>query len=305
MIYVLLLYAIFALTFPLIKLCMAQTTALFLIALRMILAGIILLGYQFIFQRKQFKLAQKDYWLFFKATFFMIFVAFVPDAYSLKYLTSIKGNLLWSSQPFISALLAYVLLHEKLGRKKIAGLLFGVIGTIVVLMAQEAGAASVSWRELFKIGIPELAVLLSAASTAYGWFIVKEIMDRKYPMVMINGITMLGGGLMSLLVYLIDTGIKVPCYTGSFMTLLGYTLILIFGSNIVAYNLYGILLKKYSITFLTFAGFICPIFGAIFGYLFFGEVMTWHYGIALLLIMIGLYLFHAEEVEKGNDQSFP
>ena len=103
----------------------------------------------------------------------------------------------------------------------------------------------------------------------------------------------------------VGQGFAAPFYTGSLGELLGYTLVLIIISNIIAYNLYGTLLKKYTITFLTFAGFVCPVFGAGFGWLFFGEVITWHYGLALALIMVGLYLFHQEEVERGNKKLLP
>jgi drug/metabolite transporter (DMT)-like permease len=301
MLYVLVLYAIFAATFILIKDAMIQTTALFLIAFRMIYGGLLLLGYQYFFHRDQCKIEKKDLWLFFKTAFFMIFFAFVTDAYSLKFLPSIKANLLWSAQPFISAFLAYILLHEILGFKKIVGLAFGVIGTGVIFMAQE-GSSAIPLSELLSFSGPEMIIIMSATSTAYGWFLVKELLDRKYPMVFINGIMMLFGGLMSLVTYFACEGFAAPFYTGPFMRLFWLVSALVFGSNIIAYNLYGMLLKRFSITFLTFAGFTCPIFGAFFGWMRYGEIISWHYIAALALIIFGLYLFYKEETEGKSKE---
>jgi drug/metabolite transporter (DMT)-like permease len=73
---------------------------------------------------------------------------------------------------------------------------------------------------------------------------------------------------------------------------------LIVFANFIVYNLYGWLLRHYSLTFITFAGFLCPIFGAIFGWLFLNEKITWHYFASLICISFALYIFYSEEKKR-------
>jgi len=62
--------------------------------------------------------------------------------------------------------------------------------------------------------------------------------------------------------------------------------------------MYGTLLRKYSITFLTFAGFLCPLFGTFFGWFFREETITWHYWVSLSAITAALFIFYREELKQ-------
>ena len=44
-----------------------------------------------------------------------------------------------------------------------------------------------------------------------------------------------------------------------------YSFALVIIANIIGYNLYGYLLSRYSATFLSFAGFMTPLFAALLG----------------------------------------
>jgi drug/metabolite transporter (DMT)-like permease len=61
--------------------------------------------------------------------------------------------------------------------------------------------------------------------------------------------------------------------------------------------LYGYLLKKYTATFLAFAGFLGPLFSAFYGWLFLSEVITWHFYLSAVLVFAGLYMFYKHELE--------
>jgi drug/metabolite transporter (DMT)-like permease len=63
--------------------------------------------------------------------------------------------------------------------------------------------------------------------------------------------------------------------------------------------MYGWHLRKYSFTLLSFAGFLCPVFGAFFGWIFLSEPITWHHFVSLCLIASGLFLFYRDEL-KGR-----
>ena len=67
-------------------------------------------------------------------------------------------------------------------------------------------------------------------------------------------------------------------------------------SNVFCYNLYAILLRKYSATLLSLAGLIAPVSAAITSWLYFGERVTWGAYVTGALVIIGFYLFYSEEL---------
>jgi drug/metabolite transporter (DMT)-like permease len=82
-------------------------------------------------------------------------------------------------------------------------------------------------------------------------------------------------------------------------------LLLIAISNLICYNLYGYLLKKYSVTFVSFAGFITPLFTALFGWWYLGEVVTWPFYVSAIIVFAGLCIFNQEELypaESGEQE---
>jgi len=82
---------------------------------------------------------------------------------------------------------------------------------------------------------------------------------------------------------------------------MGWLALLIFLSQVVSYNLYSWLLTRYSITFMTLCGFLCPLFSAVLGAVWLGESISWHYWISLCGVIGGLFLFTAEkQIKKGG-----
>jgi drug/metabolite transporter (DMT)-like permease len=69
-------------------------------------------------------------------------------------------------------------------------------------------------------------------------------------------------------------------------------------ANIIFYNLYGYLLHFYSATWLSFVGFITPLFAALYGWLFLNETIGWAYFISIFIVFWGLYLFYQDELKK-------
>ena len=67
-------------------------------------------------------------------------------------------------------------------------------------------------------------------------------------------------------------------------------------SNVVCYNLYGHLLKRFSATFMSLAGLITPLFASLFGWYFLDEVITWHFYMSMFIFSIGLFIFYQEEI---------
>lgn len=293
MILIAILYAVLASTFIFAKNALFYAKPFFLIGIRMMLAGSLLLGYQWLFRRKKFVLRREDLWVFIKVSLFHIYFAFTLEFFALQYLTSLKATMIFSATPFISAILAHYLLQERLSRKKVAGICLGLIGLVPVLVAQASGSEA-SFGELFSISFPEAVLMLAVVSAAYAWFIVMELMNKGYELGMINGFAMAVGGVLSMLTSLCVEGVSAP--VTDWLPFIGWLTILIISANFVVYNLYGFLLRRYSIVLISFAGWLCPSFAALYEWLFLSGTISWHYGVSLLFVILGLYLFYRDEL---------
>lgn len=296
---VVLLYIFLALTFVFAKFIVQYASPIFIIASRMLLAGGMLLLYEIFYLKKHLIPHKKDWFLFLQTSLFHIYFSFVLEFWSMQYVSSSKANIIYSTTPFITALLSYILLKEKLSKIKIFGLLMGLGGLMPVLLLSTSNNGLSG--EIFHISLPEIVLLFSVSSAAYAWFLVKKLMNKGYSLTLINGIAMFLGGVEALLTSVV-VEIANPLWNNQPIKLvydlkpfLFWLFMLIIVANFIVYNLYGWLLRKYSITFLTFAGFLCPIFGAFFGWLFLGEQITWHYFISLIIISIALYIFCLED----------
>ncbi|MFH1461663.1 MAG: DMT family transporter [bacterium] len=292
---VVLLYAILASTFTIAKIALGFAKPFFLIGFRMILAGSIMLSFIYFFQKTKFKIKKCDWSLFIKVAVFHIYLAFIPEFWSLQYLTSSKTNLIYSITPFVAAVLSYFLLKEKLSLKKFMGMFIGFLGVIPIFLTQTDTREAT--MELFSISLPEFVLLIAVFSGAYAWFVVKKLMDKGYSLLMINGVAMFLGGIGALITSVFAEGIA-TCPIFDFWPFLGWTSLLVLVANIIVYNFYGLLLKRYSITFVTSAGFLCPVFGAFYGSFFLSEKITWHYFLSLAFIILGLFIFYKDEFKQ-------
>lgn len=302
---VLLLYFLFASTFTLGKAALFYISPVLLIAIRMIAAGFLLLGMQYVIRRSDMRFEWRDAGSFFNITLFLIFISFVSEFWALKYVTATKACLLYNMSPFITALLAYVLLKEQLSMRKWLGLIIGFFGFLPILLSEESGEEFM--RHIGFLSIPELLLLVAVASSCYGWIIMKHLVVlRSYSPLMVNGISMLGGGIMSLIAtFIVEKSPRIfieqeppffsPIgYTASMIFI--YIALLILIANVVCFNLYGILLRRYSPTFIAFAGFTTPVFAALLDFLFLGERVSWPFYVTMLFVFIGLWIFYKDEL---------
>ncbi len=293
MLMIVILYAVLASTFILAKSALMYARPCFLIGFRMIFAGLLLLGFEALYQWRPLLRGLRHWKLFFKTSLFHIYLAFILEFWALQYMSSLKTTLIYSITPFVAALLSYLLLNERLTRGNLLGICIGIGGLMPVLFKSTQDTALCS-SAVLSVALPDIALLISVVSASYAWFLVKRLMNEGYSLAYINGITMLTGGILSMITAGIVEGFHQP--VTAWMPFLGWVTALILVANILVYNLYGFLLRRYSITFLTFSGFLCPSFGTIYEWLFMGGTITWHYPVSLLFVTLGLYIFYAQEL---------
>lgn len=301
MILIILLYALFGVSFPMGKVNLQYTTPLFLTGSRMFLAGIILLAYQYFNINADFKFKRKHIWQYAEIIFFGIYLSHVLRFWGLDHMSATKTCFLYNLSPFFSSIYSYFFFKEVMTRKQWLGLGIGVIAIMPMLLM--TSSVDESRGEWFSISWYEVAVIISVAAHSYSWIVMRKLVrDKSYQPAMINGITMTAGGFLALISSLFYDGFYPVT---DVMPFLGYLVAVILISNIICYNLYGYLLRKYTATLLSFAGFLGPLFTAFYGWLFLAETITWHFYISAVIVFIGLYLFYQDELSGIKEREEP
>lgn len=307
MILILFAYMVLASTFTLGKVALEYVPPFLLIGIRMIIGGGLLLAYQYWGNFKLWRMDREHWWLLIKLTLFHVYFAYILEFWAMQYISSFKACLLFNLSPFLTAFFAYFMFSERLTLQKFVGMTIGLIGFLPILIAsapQEQALGSIGF-----LSVPEIVMLLSVISGSYGWILMQQCTrDEEYSPMMVNGIAMLVGGVMATMTSFIFEGyphLIVPAGMPAdtpFAELLGYAITyiaaLVIIANFLFYNLYGWLLTKYSATFLSFAGFTSPLFAALFGWFFLGEVITWHFFVSIVMVFIGLYIFYKNELNQ-------
>lgn len=293
----LLLYALFASVFTISKTGLEYAQPFFLVGSRMLFAGFLMLGYQYFFQRQEFKCAKKDLWRILRLAIFCIYLTNVFEFWGLKYLTSFKTCFIYSLSPFLSALFSYWMFSEKLTNKKWLGLIVGFLGFLPILLS-ETGSEELTGH-FFLFSWAEIAVVCAAICSVYGWILLGQLVrENGYTPFMANGLSMVIGGSIALVhSFFVESWDPIP--VTDFWPFAICALLLILISNLVCYNLYGFLLKRFSATFMSFAGFTTPVFTAIFGWLYLGEVVDNAFYLSGAIVLAGLSLFYQEELKQG------
>lgn len=299
MVLVIFAFALLASTFTLGKAALFYFKPFFFIGLRMVPSGIIMLGYLYLFRREQFVLRRKDFWLFVQVILFHIYAAFLLEFWALQYLASSKACLLYNTSPFIAAIFSYFFFKETLTIKKMIGLFIGFLGFLPILLTE--GPQEMRLKEISFFSTAEIVLLLSVVASTYGWILMREMVKiRAYSPFMVNGVAMLGGGILAFVTaYFFEPNPVLISTTSGILTGLMITGLMIIMANFFFYNLYGYLLHFYSATWLAFVGFITPLFAALYGWLFLREYISGAYFASIFIVFWGLYLFYQEELRQG------
>ena len=296
MILIIVLYALFGSSFVMGKMLLAYTTPFFLTGIRMTIGGLILLGYLFFYAHEDFVFKRKHLYWYAQMVFFGIYITYSLRFWALNYMPAAKTNFIYNLSPFMSALFSYIVFSEKLSLKKWIGLSVGLLGIIPVLLTSSFSEQSLG--EISFLSWPEIAVILSVATHTYSWIIMRKMVKEKsYSPMMINGLSMTFGGLLALITSFFVDGFA-PIKEGHVLYFFGVLSLIILLSNIICYNLYGWLLKRYTATFLSFSGFLSPLFTALYGWVLLGEMVSWHFYVSCIVVFIGLYLFYQEELQE-------
>ena len=269
---------------------------IFITAFRMLIAGLLILGFQYFYDPKSLVFSKKTLWPLCILSVFNVYATNVLEYWGLQFLASSKACFLYNFSPFVAALFSYFMFHERMTFLKVLSLVVGFLGFLPLLLtgstAEEmvGGISFLSW--------PELALLSAAVATVYGWIGMKQLVQMHYSPLTANGISTFAGGVLSLITsFIFQTWNPVPvsAWYGFILWMIPLTIV----SNLICYNMYGYLLKKYSATLMIFVGFSSPFFTAFFGWLWLDETVSWPFFLSAAIVFAALYLYYYEEIKLG------
>lgn len=294
MLLIVILYALWAASISSSKILLTYTSPIFMTGIRMVISGVLLLGYQYFYAHQHFQFDRKHIHYYAQIIVFGILISYFLRFWALEYITATKLLFLYNLAPFMTSLHSYFFLNEKMSRAKWLGMGIGTIGLIPMLITSSREEASLG--EFFFISWPEIAVIFSVITNSYSWVVIRKLIrEKNYSPLMVNGICMFAGGALALVIAFMWEG---PCLVHNPLEFAAWLLFVILISNIIAHNLYAHLLHRYTATFLSFAGFMGPLFAALYGWLFFNEKVTWHLYVSTIIVFIGLYIFYKDEMRE-------
>lgn len=296
---VIFMYAVWSSVFSLGKMTMQYCPPLFLTGARMAIAGVLLLVFLAIFKRSSFKLNRIQVLSIALLSFFSIYLTNALEFWGLQYLSAAKTCFIYSLSPFFAALFSYLHFNEKMNGRKWLGLGIGFLGFIPVLLTQTGSEELLNAFSFFSW--PTLAIMAAALCSVYGWVILRLVVkDHSISPLMANGASMLFGGLLAFgHSFLVENWNPIPVQAQNFAPFLQGTLLMTLLFNIICYNLYGVLLKRFTATFLSFVGLLSPVFASLNGLVFLGEPISWTIILSTGIVSLGLWIVYRAELKQG------
>lgn len=282
-------------SFAISKLVMSSAAPLFVTGTRMLLAGGILAGIVWA-RGETLRFPRKVSMYIILLAFTGYYLANACEFLGLQKLSSAKACFIYGLSPFVSALFSYLQLKEELSLKKVVGLCLGLVSyfAYLILGGEDLGEA---WT--WNFGFPEVLVLGATCFAAFGWTLLRKIeITSSLSVMAINALAMLVSGGFSLM-HSLCTEPWDPTPIQNFPMFLGAVCALVFISNLICYNLYARLLRKFSSTFLSFCNLIMPLFAAFYGWALLGESFPWGLLPATSFMILGCCLIYQEEFRQG------
>lgn len=179
--------------------------------------------------------------------------------------------------PLVTILLAHVLIHdEKLTRWKLAGVLFGLVGVIVLMGFSVLEALG---DELLR----QIAILASAVSYAINALITRHLTHLQRWSVM-TALMFASCAMLLPFELLLDAPWRMRPSWPSLAALLGLAV----GPTAVATVMILVIIKRQGVSFLSQINFMVPVFGMLAGVLLLGERLPANAYLALALILSGI-----------------
>ena len=270
-----LLGAIWGASFLFIRITAPVFGPLFLMAIRVILAGLILAGVAVLIHKSPTLRGQWREFLILGAL--NAGIPFTLIAFAQLELTVAMASILNSTTPLFTTLVAAIWIGEALTRNKILGVILGIIGVTVLV-----GGSPFELTPTFLISA--LASLGAALAYGLGTVYAKRAF-QDVPILTMSIGQLLGAGIL-----LLPISMTALPHTAPTVDVLLSLVLLIVVSTSFAYLLYFYLLEHVGPTKTSTVTFLVPVFGTIWGTIFLQEPLSagLFAGLAIILLSVTL-----------------
>ena len=257
---------------------------------RWTLVFFILLPFTYVSLKKNYKIMKKE----FKKIFFLgatgcgVCGAFPFLAGQTTTVTNM--GIIYTSSPIFIILISGIFFNEKINLSKVVGLISCLIGVFIIIIK-----GNFYLLINLKLTIGDLWML----AAAIGWALYSiYLFYWKSKLEIFQRFTLIAFfGAVSLLPFYIGEEIffEKTDFNREFFIWVIFAAI---SPGIIAFSLYTIAQKKLGASLTGFTLYIFTIYGAIYGYLLFGEKLENYHLIGTVLVFIGVYLAKKKNVQK-------
>lgn len=303
MLQIILLYALYGVVFVFSKEALLFSKPIFATGFRMVFAG----ACSYILYRMWAKkvnwssLTGYHIWYIFLLGFFNVYLTNANEAWSLQYLSAGKVAFIYNLSPFFSLFFSHFMFKEKFTWKKIIGMIIAV-SAITPLLVDDTALDVVDTTYKFGfLSLAEIVMIIAAAATAYGWIIMKYLMELRpdFSSYYLNSMSLFIGGILCFIQsrFFEVQPYVLSGYEGKFLFYISLMMLI---QNLIAYNYNSYLLTIHSATLVILFSFIMPIITAILEFFMFGEPLTIEFFVCSLGVLVGLIIFYLEELKEDR-----
>ncbi|MFV0249089.1 MAG: DMT family transporter [Tenacibaculum sp.] len=231
---------------------------------------------------KNQKIEKQDYKLIFAASFFGIALNMLTFFKGLSYTSPINASVIMITSPILVLVFSSILLKEKLFFRKIAGIIIGMSGALVLILYGKGNGGDSK-----NIALGNLLVFINATSYALYLVIVRNIIQKYNPILFVKWLYFFGfllvlpfgaAELLEVKWHLIPTAIYLKA---GFVTLFATCFTYLF-------NLFALsILKPTTVSVFIY---LQPVIATIYALLVGSDSLSIVKVIAVLLIFLGVYL---------------
>jgi drug/metabolite transporter (DMT)-like permease len=242
------------------------------------------------------KIAKKDWPILMLGGLFGVAMNQMLFFLGLNLTFPIHASLIMMSTPLLITVIGMVVLRERIGGTKALGLLIGIGGAFLLMSAGKeitlTGSSSLG----------DLFVLLNAASYAIYLVLIKPLMQRYRPIIVIRWVFLFG------FIFVLPFGL--PQFASIDWSLFDRNDYLALSFIVICVTFFTYLWNIYALRFLSpsTAGayiYLQPMFAAFISVIFTGEELTWIKLVATVLIFGGVYMVNFMKDRTVNKTPVP
>ncbi len=222
---------------------------------------------------------------------FNLVIPFLLITWGETKIDSSLASILNGTQPLFIIVIAHFALHdEKITPPKIAGLIVGFVG-VVILVARDFDSAHLQGDIL-----GQLAVLGAALSYAVALTFSRRYLRGTHPVIQSAMILIVGAILMGIITPIVERPIVLPTLPITWLALLWLGLL----GLCVAYLLFFHLNNVWGPTRASLVTYIFPVVGVFLGIIFLNEVPDWTMVIGSVLVVAGIVVVNLKIKAKSS-----